>query len=288
MSKTGKNVIGVLHPGAMGTSLAAALVKVGHRVYWASENRSVESAQRATANKLHDCKTLASLCKECNVIFSVCPPSEALTVAQAIAASGFNGTYVDCNAVSPSTSNSVADVMTAVDIDYVDGGVIGPPAWSEGTTRLFLSGPKADEIAELFSGSLMGTVNLGEKTDTASAMKMAYAAWTKGSSALLLSVFALAEHHNLGDALKKEWGLSQPGLDKKLSTAAIGNAPKAWRFVGEMQQIAATLEDAGQNPGAFTSASDIYAAMSAFKTSNSEDITVAAVVQSIIDGKKQT
>jgi len=55
-----------------------------------------------------------------------------------------------------------------------------------------------------------------------------------------------------------------------------------------MQQIAATLEDAGQNPGAFTSASDIYAAMSAFKTSNSEDITVAAVVQSIIDGNKQT
>jgi len=220
VSKTGKSVIGVLHPGAMGTSLAAALVKVGHRVYWASENRSVESAQRATAYKLHDCRTLASLCKECNVIFSVCPPSEALTVARATAASGFNGTYVDCNAVSPSTSNSVADVMTSVDIDYVDGGVIGPPAWSEGTTRLFLSGPKADEIAELFSGSLMDTVNLGEKTDTASAMKMAYAAWTKGSSALLAKRYWWGnQNHTFKQEIEfRNWGLIKSCLRLLLAT----------------------------------------------------------------------
>ena len=113
-------------------------------------------------------------------------------------------------------------------------------------------------------------------------MKMAYAAWTKGSAALLLSVFALAEHHGLGESLQEEWGLSQPVLKNKLDGAALGNAPKAWRFVGEMQQIAQTLSDAGQNPGAFESAAEIYQAMAGFKSSEADSITTEAVIRSIL------
>jgi len=117
-------------------------------------------------------------------------------------------------------------------------------------------------------------------------MKMAYAGWTKGSAALLLSMFSLAEHHGLGESLMREWGLSQPALKKKLEGVALGNAPKAWRFVGEMQQIAKTLEDAGQSPGAFESAAEIYQAMSGFKSSDTASITTEAVVRSILDASQ--
>jgi len=86
----------------------------------------------------------------------------------------------------------------------------------------------------------------------------------------------------LGDALKEEWNLSQPGLENKLDGIALGNAPKAWRFVGEMEQIAATLAAAGQNPGAFESAAEIYSAMSSFKTAKPQDMTTDAVVRSIL------
>ena len=195
------NSIGVIHPGMMGISVANALIKAGNQVCWASENRSAASASRAADYKLEDRKTVASIGQSCNVIFSVCPPAEALTVANTMAATGFTGTYVDCNAVSPMTSTAVSEVMTSAGIDYVDGGIIGPPAWTAGTTRLYLSGEKVAEVAELFTGSLMDTVNLGDSTDAASAMKMSYAAWTKGSAALLLSVYALAEHHGLGESL---------------------------------------------------------------------------------------
>ncbi len=286
MGNSNDKVLGVLHPGMMGISVGNALVEAGHRVCWASENRSAASAERAAERKLEDCGTLASLSGTCDVIFSVCPPAEALIVAKATAESGFNGVYVDCNAVSPMTSKDVSNVMTSANVDFVDGGIIGPPAWSKGSTRMYLSGAKAAEISELFAGSLMDTINLGDSPDAASAMKMAYAAWTKGSAALLLSVYALAEHHGLGDSLKQEWDLSIPGLEKKLNGAALGNAPKAWRFVGEMQQIAATLADAGQHPGAFDSAASIYDAMSGFKSS--DEITPDAVISSILDAAKRT
>ncbi len=288
MSTTKNHVIGVVHPGLMGISVANALIEAGHRVCWCSENRSAASAQRAGDYSLHDCETLAALCNECDFIFSVCPPAEALVVARAITECSFNGVYVDCNAVSPATGKSVAQVLSASGAHYVDGGIIGPPAWSAGTTRLYLSGPRAAEVTALFEGSLMGTVSLGEAVDAASAMKMAYAGWTKGSAALLLSLFAMAEHHGLGEALKQEWALSQPGLEKRLNSIAQGNAPKAWRFIGEMQQIAATMEDAGQHPGAFESAVDVYAAMADFKSSPAHDITVEAVIRSLISTSKQS
>ena len=269
----------------MGISVANALVRAGHKVCWASQNRSSATLRRASDLNLEDCHTLETLGQSCRVIFSVCPPAEAISLAKATAATGFTGTYVDCNAVSPITGKAVSEVMTAAGVAYVDGGIIGPPAWTEGTTRLYLSGTQADAIAKLFTGSLMDTVNLGDSTDAASAMKMAYAAWTKGSAALLLSVYALAEHHGLGESLKNEWNLSQPGLEEKHRDAALGNAPKAWRFVGEMQQIAATLSDAGQHPGAFDSAASIYEALSAFKTADPDSITTQAVVASILNAR---
>ena len=283
MSMEKTRSVGVLHPGLMGVSVANALLEAANRVCWASENRSDETMQRANKLQLEDCNTLSSLCEECAVIFSVCPPAEALNLAQATVDGKFKGMFVDCNAVAPATGLAIADLLNQSGVEYVDGGIIGPPAWSQGTTRLYLSGTHAGEVAELFKGSLMATVDLGESPVAASAMKMAYAAWTKGSAALLLSVFALAEHHGLGESLEKEWDLSQPGLKKKLDGVALGNAPKGWRFVGEMQQIAQTLDDAGQNPGAFESAAAIYQAMAGFKSSDAADISTETVIRSILD-----
>lgn len=274
--------LGVLHPGLMGISLANSLVTAGHNVCWASDNRSRQSAERAAEYHLTDCKTLAALSHQCEVLFSVCPPAEALNLAQAVVDAGFSGMYVDCNAVAPETTRAVAKTLTAAGADFVDGGIIGPPAWKAGTTRLYLSGKRASVVAQLFNGSLMDTVILGDSTDAASALKMSYAAWTKGSAALLLRVYALAEHHGLGTALVDEWNLSQPGLKTQLDNQALINAPKAWRFVGEMEQIAATLTEAGQHPGAFDSAANVYHAMSSFKDADSNNITTEAVIAAIV------
>lgn len=282
-----KEKIGVLHPGQMGISLAAALIANQHSVSWASQSRSQATQERANSQGLLDVGSLKALCAQCDILFGVCPPGEAFTQAAAVSDAGFSGTYVDCNAIAPATSTRIADHLAGRDITYVDGGIIGPPAWRAGSTRLYLSGQEAAPIASLFADSLMETALLDESTGSASALKMAYAAWTKGSDALLLNVFALAEHHQLGDALKQEWSLSQKGLEQKLDRAASINAPKAWRFVGEMQQIEKTLTDANLPAGAFESAAAVYDALGEFKSRAPEDISTEEVIETLISNSRR-
>lgn len=270
--------IGLLHPGLMGTSLAAALKDNQHEVCWSGDSRSPQTKERAESQQLTDLNNLSTLCAQCEVILSVCPPGEALNVAQEVCNTGFDKTYVDCNAIAPSTSVAIKELLARNQIDFIDAGIIGPPAWQAGSTRLFLSGQHASSIASLFSGSLVEAICLDDKAGTASAMKMAYAAWTKGSDALLLNVFALAEHHNLGNALTDEWAISQQGLKAKLDRAARTTAPKAWRFEGEMEQIAQTLRDAGLADGAFVSAASVYGDLSGFKSTDPQEITTDAVI----------
>ncbi len=258
--------VGILHPGMMGSSVAAALISNDHSVSWASEGRSQASARRAGEHGISDAGSLRELGEACEILFSVCPPDQALTLATTVVQSGFSGTYVDCNAISPGTAQAVAGLLDDNEIEVVDGGIIGPPAWQEGTTRLYLSGKQASSVATLFEGSKMEAITIGDEIGAASAMKMAYAGWTKGSAALLLNMVALAQHHNLGTHLESEWTLSQPQLHAALKNASTGNAPKAWRFSGEMQEIAETLRQAGLPAGAFDAATSTYQALTHFKS----------------------
>lgn len=262
---------GILHPGQMGSSVAAALASKGHRVSWVGEGRSQASRERANEHGFEDAGTLQQLGDSCDVLFSVCPPDQALALATTVVQAGFSGTYVDCNAVSPGTAHAVAGLLADNEIEAVDGGIIGPPAWQPGSTRLYLSGKQAASVASLFEGSNMQAISIGDDIGAASALKMAYAGWTKGSAALLMNMAALAQQHGLGEHLEAEWTLSQPQLHAALKSASLGNAPKAWRFSGEMKEIAETLRQAKLPAGAFDAAASTYEALAHFKTVESPD-----------------
>src|SRR5947208_6948402 len=105
---------------------------------------------------------------------------------------GFRGLYIDANAVSPDTTRAVGAAVEAAGATFVDGGVIGPPPRQKGSTRLYLSGAAAGRVAEIFGGTELAPVVLNHEPGTASALKMAYAAWTKGSAALLLAALSAA------------------------------------------------------------------------------------------------
>ncbi len=254
--------IGVLHPGEMGVSVAQALADAGHSPCWVRTGRSPATVQRAA--QFVGLDSLEAMLKEVQGIISVCPPHAALAQAQAVKDAGYEGVYVDANAVAPATASQIA---TVIGDGYVDGGIIGPPAVRAGTTRLYLSGPRAQEVAGWFTGSLLSAVGMAADAElvAASSVKMAYAAYTKGSSALLLAVNALAQALGVRETLAAEWSLSQPGLDKRSEQTASGTSRKAWRFVGEMQEIAQTFTDAGL-PGDFHhGAAEIYARMAGLK-----------------------
>ena len=248
--------VGLLHPGEMGSALGLLLRARGTPVLWASDGRSAETARRADEAGLEDAGSVEELARRSDVILSVCPPHAALDVARSV--SGFTGVYVDANAVSPFTAHAVADVVARV----VDGGIIGPPPRSAGTTRLYLSGVEADSIAQLFADSVLDTRIVSEEIGPASALKMTYAAWTKGTAALLLAVRSLARSEGVEATLLDEWSLSLPELPDQSVRAAGSAATKGWRWVGEMEQVAATFAAAGLPDGFHLAAAEVFRAIS--------------------------
>ena len=265
----------LLHPGAMGASIGAALAGNGHRVSWVTQRRSDATVERAANAGLNPIPTLAEGLAAAELVVAVCPPNAALDVARSVRERGFEGVYVDANAVSPGTAAKVEHLFGEC---YVDGGIVGPPAWREGATRLYLSGERADVVAGLFRGSLVDARAIAGGPGAASALKMCYAAFTKGSSALLLAVRALAERNGVSDELLAEWDISQAGLGSRSAATAKSTSPKAWRFEGEMREIAATFAEADLPAGFHQAAAALYARMAGLK-----DVPGGAAIDTVLD-----
>jgi 3-hydroxyisobutyrate dehydrogenase-like beta-hydroxyacid dehydrogenase len=257
--------VGVLHPGDMGGVVGACAAAAGARVVWASEGRGAGTRARATAAGLDDVGGLDALVAESDVILSICPPHAALELAREVAARRFTGLYVDANAVAPATAREIGAVAEGGGATFVDGGLIGPPPRAAGSTRLYLSGREAKRAVALFESSALEAIAVSDNPGAASALKMAYAAYTKGSSALLMAIRALAAREGVDDALLGEWRRSQPDLPRRSEAAARDNARKAWRFVGEMEEIAATFEAAGLPGGFHQAAATIYQRLAGYK-----------------------
>ena len=250
--------IGILHPGSMGVSVARSILNGGHDVYWASEGRGPATTERAREHGLTDVGSLANLCQESEVIFSICPPESASDVASAVRTAGFAGTFVDCNAISPQRMQTIADELSAAGIAVVDGGIIGHPAWQPGTTWLYLSGTSAEKVAACGTAGPLHCEVIGAEIGQASALKMCYAALSKGTTALLCAILATADELGVREELCRHWDRDSAGMGEKREMAVRGVTAKAWRFVGEMHEIAATFEAAGQPAGFHRTAAELY------------------------------
>jgi 3-hydroxyisobutyrate dehydrogenase-like beta-hydroxyacid dehydrogenase len=305
MSKT---LIGLLHPGEMGAAVAACLTGRGYQVLWVPAGRGPATQTRAAAAGLTAAAgpdaagQAAGLARRADIILSICPPHAALEVARAVAAAGFTGVYVDANAISPGTAREVAAAVESAGARYVDAGIIGlPPSpvpakeASPGSTRLYLSGGcaagdgdgPAVQVAALFQGTALTPVILrNDNPAGASALKMAYAAWTKGSAALLLAARALAGAEGVADSLLAEWSLSQPGLESRSLGAARSAAAKGWRWVGEMEEIAASMTADGLPGGFHQAAAEVFRRSSAdaAQAGGPDDALIGAVLAALLAG----
>jgi 3-hydroxyisobutyrate dehydrogenase-like beta-hydroxyacid dehydrogenase len=257
--------IGFLHPGAMGVSLAATAQNTGHTAYWASDGRSRDTYERAAKNSLVDIQTIEELCDRCSVIISVCPPHAAREVAEQVLACSFKGIYADVNAISPHRTKSIGQLMSDAGVEFVDGGIIGGPAWKPDSTWLYLSGRMADQVAACFAAGPLATEIIGDEIGQASALKMCFAANTKGTTALLCAIVAAAEELGVREELERQWSRHGSQFARNTLERVRGVTPKAWRFSGEMEEIASTFEAAGLPGGFHLAASDIYQRLAKFK-----------------------
>ena len=272
------HTIVLLHPGAMGASIGKALVERGNEVRWVSEGRSQATRQRASDAGLTDIGSLPAAVADAGWVISVCPPAAAGEVATAIGRLGFGGTFLDANAISPQTARRIGDNLTSFGVTFVDGGIIGPPAEAPGTTRLYLSGPAAATVAALFAGSVVETHMVDERPGSASAVKVCFAAWTKGTTALLLAIRGLAESEGVTPTLLSEWSTSMPELVER-SERVSRSGLKAWRFAPEMEEIALAFSAFDLPSGFGEAAAEIYQRLENFKDADPAPTLAEAIEQ---------
>jgi len=245
-------VVGLLHPGEMGAAVGRLLSGPGETVLWASAGRSAATAERAAAAGLADAGDIGEVCRRSEILLSICPPHAALDVARE--ASAFTGIYVDANAIAPATAREVGAVQPRL----VDGGIVGPPPTGAGTTRLYLAGGETAEVVALFSGTSLDARAISDEVGAASALKAAYAGWTKGSAALLLTIRELARAEGVEDALLEEWRLSIPELEERLGGAERSARRKGWRWIGEMEEIAHSMAAQDLPAGFHQAAAEVF------------------------------
>jgi 3-hydroxyisobutyrate dehydrogenase-like beta-hydroxyacid dehydrogenase len=189
----------------------------------------------------------------------------AEAVANSVIECGFKGNYLDANAVSPQRAVKIGQMMELHDIHFIDGGIIGGPAWTPNETWLYLSGKKAASIAGCFSNGPLETKIIGDEVGKASALKMCYAAYSKGTTALLAAILATAELLGVRSELHHQWDLEDAGFSERTNGRVARVTAKAWRFEGEMHEIAATFQEAGLPGGFHEAAAEIYHRLAGFK-----------------------
>lgn len=253
--------VGILSPGDMGHSVGQVLGLQGLSVIACLKERSERT--RSLANEAHiiDVSTYQRLVSEADIILSILVPARAKQVAQvvarAIAETKAELLYADCNAIAPTTVREIGEVITMAGGRFVDASIIGPPPRNEGATRFYASGPDARFLLVLNEFGLNLTV-LGEQIGQASAIKMCYAALTKGVTALGTELLTAAEILGVSEPLKQEFKLSQPALYGYLERQIPRMPMKSFRWIGEMREIAKTFQHAGLPPKMFAGAADVY------------------------------
>jgi 3-hydroxyisobutyrate dehydrogenase-like beta-hydroxyacid dehydrogenase len=252
----------------MGAAVGRSLVEQKLSVAAVTAGRSERTVARARAAGIAPVASLEALVGGSDVVLSIVPPGSALEVAEQIAAAigavRRRPTFVDANAISPATARRVAETIEDAGGRYVDGGIVGGPPTIGRETSLYLSGPGGEQLVDPLTTPELRVVWIGGDPTAASALKMAYAAWSKGSTALLLTIRALAQHQGVEAALLEQWRRSQPDVLARSNAAARVSA-RAWRWSDEMDEIAQTFEDAGLPGGAAAAAARLYERMASYK-----------------------
>jgi 3-hydroxyisobutyrate dehydrogenase-like beta-hydroxyacid dehydrogenase len=255
------NCIAIISPGDMGHAIGRVLRERGLGVITCLAGRSERTRSRSTEAGIREVASYDELVREADLIFSILVPANAVSATRAIAAAmrraGRGPYFADCNAVSPATVGTIAEIVTGASGRFIDASIIGFPPAEGVTPRLYVSGPHA-QVMSVLNGQGIEVVTLGDEVGAASAIKMCYASVTKGTFALYFAAAAAAEKLGLFDEFCRELAHSQPAVLKVIEHQLPRLVPKTLRWAGEMEEIAGTFDAVGVTPLLHQGAADTY------------------------------
>jgi 3-hydroxyisobutyrate dehydrogenase-like beta-hydroxyacid dehydrogenase len=276
----------VVSAGEMGSGVGSVLHQHGVRVLTYLEGRgarTLERAQQAGMQPVPDVETLVS---ESEIVLSIVPPAVAADLADhfasAVRVTGADVLIADCNAISPGNARRIGAVLTASGARFADAGIIGPPPTRPGN-RFFTSGPGAAELARLCEVGLDVRV-IDAEVGKASALKMCYAALTKGLQALGTELFVAARLLGVDELLRAEQERDQGATLAILDRSIPTMIPKAYRWVGEMEEIARCFEEVGLPGATFEGFAEVYRRVTA---AHAEDASPSEVLDRVAETARQ-
>ncbi|MGI8550787.1 MAG: DUF1932 domain-containing protein [Dehalococcoidia bacterium] len=254
--------VAIMSPGDMGHAVGAVLREGGLQVITCLQGRSSRTAALTAEVGIEELPDIETLVRDADILLSILPPARARGLAMettaAVRRTQATLLYVDCNAVAPATVKEVGALLESAGVGFVDAGIIGPPPQPGSTaTRIYASGIRVGEFAQLSQYGLDIRV-IGAEIGQASGLKMCYAALTKGLTALATELLVAGKSIGLTEPLRAELQLSQAMLLNWIERQMPGMPPKAYRWVGEMEEIAATFGAVGLTPRIFEGAADLY------------------------------
>jgi 3-hydroxyisobutyrate dehydrogenase-like beta-hydroxyacid dehydrogenase len=281
--------VGILSPGDMGAAIGAVLHEHGIKVYTCLAGRSELSRLRAHEAGFLDTASLDEFVRRVGLVLTVLVPAEALGIAEQVAASmrrtGAQPVYADCNAVSPRTMQRIAALVTEAGAGCIDASIIGEPPRNGAVPRIYCSGPAVEPIEALNAFGL-AVRRVGPEIGQASGLKMVYAASTKGATALWTELLVAARALGLSDALGAEFSLHGSAVAKQMLGSLPSMPRRARRWVGEMEEIAATFAEAGLTPRMLQGAADMYRLVSdsplADQTSREPDPSLDLILDTLV------
>lgn len=245
----------------MGHVVGRVLLEHGMPVLTCLKGRSERTRGLARKAGIRAVPTYESLVRETDMILSILVPAEAenaaRNVAQALRNINETTVYVDCNAVSPATSQKIARIIKGTDSRYVDASIIGPPPRSEGTTRFYASGPDV-EYFELLADFGLDIRPIGSDLGKGKGIKMAYGALTKGLTAISTQLLIAAWRMGLYDELIELFKNSQAVQLQRMERVVPRMPSRSRRWVGEMEEISKTFEALGLTPKIYQGSADMY------------------------------
>jgi hypothetical protein len=282
--------IGILYPGEMGSSLGKVLSENGYRVVTTVEERSSRTRRLCLETGLEILNSFREVVQAADIIISVVPPAAAVQVAEQYASfadlRSRTSLYIDANSISPETTKQIGDLLSQLPINFVDAAVHGLASRLRTQGTIYLSGPHASDVAELFGRSLRTRI-IGETIGQASVFKMLLSGMSKGLVALFLEMSLLAREEHMLDSFLSECREYYPGIMTAIDRLLPTYPQHASRRADELRELETTMFSLSLEPGMVHGAQQLIAAVGQLSLAeqhshnDSRDWTVCDVVEEV-------
>jgi 3-hydroxyisobutyrate dehydrogenase-like beta-hydroxyacid dehydrogenase len=256
--------VAIIGMGAMGSAIAGVIRERGARVVTTLEGRSPASSRRAEAAGVELLPTLRLMLEEADAVLSVVPPQVALALGVEVSAQladldkGQRPVYADCNAIAPETVRKIETAVTSAGALFADLAILGsPPRGSVRDPYIPASGKGVGELSQIL-GDRLKVEDLHAAAGQASGLKMCYAAYTKGVTALGAELLVASERIGVSELVINQLSRGYPEQLRYINDSVPKMLPKAHRWAPEMEEIAATFSSVGLTPLMMQGAAEVY------------------------------